>query len=106
MNTRAQGTAVASHVPHVCTFLQSVFCGESMHVGEGTEDASLPALSELKILGKQQSPQKQDGAVRKERAWETQAYRSSGKSFALSEPQFPLCDWRVGSSNSERPSWP
>ena len=48
---------------------------------------------------RQESPKKQNEAVAKKGAWETQAnsaYRSSGQMFALSEPQFPLCNGRTG----------
>lgn len=88
---------MASHIPNVCRSLQGIFSGRGVHVGEGTEGANVPALWELMILWKQQSPKKQSEAVVKEGTWETQAssaYRSSGKSFAPSEPQFPLCDRR------------
>ena len=63
-----------------------------MHTTEGMEGTSVPALWECMSLWRQQSPKKQNGAVVKEGAWETQAnsaYRSSGQPFALSEPRFP-----------------
>lgn len=62
---------MASHVPHVCSFLQSAFSEHGMHVGEGTEGANVPALWELTILWKQQNPKKQGEAVGKDEAWET-----------------------------------
>lgn len=63
-----------------------------MHTREGMEGTNMPALWERMSLWRQQSPKKQNEAVVKKGAWETQAnsaYRSSGQPFALSKPQFP-----------------
>lgn len=43
---------MASYVPHVYRFLQSVFSKQSMHVREETEGANVPALWKFMILWK------------------------------------------------------
>lgn len=52
---------MASYVPHVYRFLQSVFSKQSMHVREEIEGANVPALWKFYNPVEKQSSKKQDG---------------------------------------------